>query len=114
MKVVILAGGMGTRLGEETAFRPKPMIEIGGKPVLWHIMKIYAAHGFNEFVIALGYKAETIKRYFLNYHHLQANMTVHLASGRVDTYGANGNAHQTALPMDRPGELPADIRRWRC
>ena len=89
MKVVILAGGMGTRLGEETAFRPKPMIEIGGKPVLWHIMKIYAAHGFNEFVIALGYKAETIKQYFLNYHHLQANMTVHLASGRVDTYSGD-------------------------
>jgi glucose-1-phosphate cytidylyltransferase len=67
MRVVILAGGMGTRLAEETAVLPKPMVSVGGRPVLWHIMKYYACFGFNEFVIALGYKADVIKRYFLNY-----------------------------------------------
>ena len=67
MKVVILAGGLGTRLSEETDSRPKPMVEIGGRPILWHIMKRYAHHGFNEFVVALGYKGEMIKRYFLDY-----------------------------------------------
>ena len=70
MKVVILAGGLGTRLTEETTVRPKPMVEIGGKPILWHIMKIYEHHGFNDFVTALGYKGEVIKDYFLNYHNL--------------------------------------------
>ena len=69
MKVAILAGGLGTRLSEETTIKPKPMVEIGGKPILWHIMKIYAAYGYNEFVIALGYKGEMIKDYFINYHY---------------------------------------------
>ena len=68
MKVVILAGGLGTRLMEETDSRPKPMVEIGGKPILWHIMKIYQSYGFNEFIICLGYKAHLIKDYFLNYY----------------------------------------------
>src|SRR3954469_14893195 len=67
MKAVILAGGLGTRLAEETAVRPKPMVEIGGHPVLWHIMKIYSAHGINDFVVCLGYKGEVIKEYFANY-----------------------------------------------
>ena len=67
MKVVILAGGLGTRLSEETALRPKPMVEIGGQPILWHIMKHYAHHGFTEFICALGYKGEFVKRYFLDY-----------------------------------------------
>ena len=66
MKAVILAGGFGTRLSEETVLRPKPMVEIGGKPVLCHIMSIFAAHGINEFIVALGYKAEVIKQYFIN------------------------------------------------
>ncbi|HEB84258.1 MAG TPA: glucose-1-phosphate cytidylyltransferase, partial [Bacteroidetes bacterium] len=66
MKTVILAGGFGTRLSEETVIKPKPMVEIGGKPILWHIMKIYESHGFREFVLALGYKGEYIKRYFLD------------------------------------------------
>jgi glucose-1-phosphate cytidylyltransferase len=85
MKVVILAGGLGTRLAEETEVRPKPMVEIGGRPILWHIMKIYAAFGFNEFFVALGYKGEIIKRYFLDYYHLSGSMTVNLASGKVKT-----------------------------
>lgn len=83
MKVVILAGGLGTRLMEETEARPKPMVEIGGRPILWHIMKHYAHYGFNEFAIALGYKGEMIKRYFLDYAHLNSNFTVHLGSGDV-------------------------------
>ena len=84
MKVVILAGGLGTRLTEETETRPKPMVEIGGRPILWHIMKIYAHHGFREFVVALGYKGDVIKRYFLDYSKLQCqNLTVNLGSGDV-------------------------------
>ena len=69
MKVVIFAGGLGTRLMEETEARPKPMVEIGGKPILWHIMKIYEHQGFNEFVICLGYKQEMVKEYFINYYY---------------------------------------------
>lgn len=84
MKVVILAGGMGTRLAEETEVRPKPMVEIGGRPILWHIMKHYAHYGFREFYIALGYKGEVIKRYFLDYHGLSSNMTVTLQSGQIE------------------------------
>jgi len=83
MKVAILAGGLGTRLSEETTVKPKPMVEIGGKPILWHIMKIYAAYGFKEFVIALGYKGEIIKDYFINYHDHARNLTVNLKSGEV-------------------------------
>jgi glucose-1-phosphate cytidylyltransferase len=83
MKVAILAGGLGTRLTEETIIKPKPMVEIGGKPILWHIMKIYAAHGFKEFVIALGYKGEIIKDYFLNYRYSAHSFTVNLDSGNV-------------------------------
>jgi glucose-1-phosphate cytidylyltransferase len=81
MKVGILAGGLGTRLQEETTVKPKPMVEIGGQPVLWHIMKMYAAQGFDEFVVALGHKGEVIKDYFRNYHLRARNLTVRLASG---------------------------------
>lgn len=87
MKTVILAGGMGTRLSEETEVRPKPMVEIGGRPILWHIMKIFAAFGQREFLIALGYKGEMIKSYFLNYHYLQNNITVNLGGGQVNVHG---------------------------
>jgi glucose-1-phosphate cytidylyltransferase len=81
MKVAILAGGLGTRLTEETTLKPKPMVEIGGMPILWHIMKIYAAYGFKEFVIALGYKGELIKDFFINYHYRSRNITVELCTG---------------------------------
>ena len=84
MKTIILAGGLGTRLAEETDVKPKPMVEIGGKPILWHIMKIYASHGFNEFYTALGYKSEVIKDYFANYYHRQNNLRVETSSGRVE------------------------------
>ena len=83
MKVAILAGGLGTRLSEETTLKPKPMVEIGGKPVLWHIMKIYSSFGFNEFVIALGYKGEIIKDYFLNYHYQTHSLTIDLKTNKI-------------------------------
>ncbi len=83
MKVVILAGGLGTRLAEETSLRPKPMVEIGGKPILWHIMNIYAAHGFNEFIVACGYKGEYIKEYFQNFFIHSNDYTIDLKDGTM-------------------------------
>ncbi|MBI4347012.1 MAG: glucose-1-phosphate cytidylyltransferase [Elusimicrobia bacterium] len=83
-KTVILAGGAGTRLSEETYARPKPMVEIGGKPILWHILNIYAAHGFKDFVIACGYKGEVIKEYFHNFFVHNADYVVHLKNGKRD------------------------------
>ncbi|MBM4193118.1 MAG: glucose-1-phosphate cytidylyltransferase [Gemmatimonadetes bacterium] len=87
MRVAILAGGLGTRLQEETTVRPKPMVEIGGRPMLWHIMHLYAAHGLKEFVLALGYKAELIRDYFLRYHGVSRDLTVRLADGSVTAHG---------------------------
>lgn len=87
MKMVLLAGGLGTRLREETVFRPKPMVEIGGVPILVHIMKICSHYGINDFVICLGYKGEMIKDYFLRYHVLNADLTVDLATGDVHFHG---------------------------
>jgi glucose-1-phosphate cytidylyltransferase len=89
MKVVILAGGLGTRLMEETEVKPKPLVDIGGRPILWHIMKHYAHFGFKEFFIALGYKSEYIKRFFVEYSSLNGNMTINLASGAVRRQGAH-------------------------
>lgn len=86
MKAVILCGGLGTRLSEETAAKPKPMVEIGGMPVLWHIMKIYAAHGIHEFVLALGYKGEVIKDFFVNYMYRSHNLTVKMKHGRIEAH----------------------------
>ncbi len=83
MKVILLAGGLGTRLSEETLLKPKPMVEIGGFPILWHIMKIYSFYGFNEFVIALGYKGEIIKDYFLNYYDRYSDLTVDFKNNKV-------------------------------
>src|SRR5262245_32655858 len=86
MKVVILAGGLGTRLGEETGVRPKPMIEIGGMPLLLHIMKIYSAQGFNEFVICLGYLGYVIKEYFANFSLHLSDVTFDLRSGKTEYF----------------------------
>ena len=90
MKVVILAGGMGTRLAEETSLRPKPMVEIGDRPIIWHIMKTYSAFGYHEFIICLGYKGYLIKEYFLNYALHNSDVTIDLKSGGIDV-------HQRAL-----------------
>lgn len=92
MKVVILAGGYGARLSEETIIKPKPMVEIGGKPMLWHIMKIYSAYGFNDFIICLGYKGYLIKEYFANYYLHQADVSFDLAANRMDIH------HNTVEP----------------
>lgn len=89
MKAVILAGGLGSRLSEETTLRPKPMVEIGGKPILWHIMNIYAAYGMKEFIIALGYKAEVIKEYFLNFYALNNDLSIDLATGKSIIHDGN-------------------------
>lgn len=83
MKVVILAGGLGTRLSEETEVKPKPMVEVGGRPILWHILKHYGHFGFNEFVVALGYKGESIKSWFFNYRLSRSNVTVSMKSGKA-------------------------------
>ncbi|MGZ6011371.1 MAG: sugar phosphate nucleotidyltransferase, partial [Caulobacteraceae bacterium] len=86
MKTVILAGGLGSRLGEETAVRPKPMVEIGGRPIIWHIMKIYSAHGLNDFVICLGYKGYMIKEYFANYFLHMSDVTFDLSDNSMTVH----------------------------
>jgi glucose-1-phosphate cytidylyltransferase len=113
---VILAGGTGTRLSEETAVRPKPMVEIGGKPILWHIMKVYGAQGFSEFVIALGYKGEAIKEYFLNFHALNADLTLDLSSGErvvhsTETLPWKVHLVETGLYTQTGGRL-ARLKPW--
>jgi glucose-1-phosphate cytidylyltransferase len=97
MKTVILCGGLGTRLAEETQLRPKPMVEIGGRPMVWHIMKIYERHGMHDFLLALGYKGEVIKDYFLHYHARQSDLTVHLKSGQVDYTNPTGEDWRVTL-----------------
>ncbi|MEZ5341284.1 MAG: glucose-1-phosphate cytidylyltransferase [Acidimicrobiales bacterium] len=88
MKAVILAGGVGSRLSEETVMKPKPLVEVGGRPILWHIMKLYANHGIEDFIVALGYKGDMIKSYFTDYAHLQSDLTVNLGDGQVTRHGA--------------------------
>lgn len=97
MKAVILAGGFGTRLSEETGVRPKPMVEIGGRPIIWHIMKIYSAHGVNDFVIAAGYKSHLLKEYFAGYYLRTADVTFDLAENSVTTHAANAEAWRVTV-----------------
>lgn len=92
MKVVILAGGLGTRLREETEYRPKPMVEVGDRPILWHIMKTYAHHGFRDFVICLGYKGDSIRDYFLNYKTRQCDFTVDLGTAAIEVHCGHAEA----------------------
>ena len=86
MKVIILSGGFGTRLSEYTESIPKPMVTIGGRPILWHIMQTYAKYGYTDFYLALGYKAQIVKEYFLNYHNLNSDFTVDISTGKIDTH----------------------------
>ena len=97
MKAVILAGGIGTRLSEETLLRPKPMIEIGGMPILWHIMKTYGAHGINDFVICLGYKGYMIKEYFANYFLHMSNVTIDIQKNHVEVHEVNAEPWKITL-----------------
>lgn len=97
MKVVLLAGGFGTRLSEETDTRPKPMVEIGGKPMLWHIMKIYSSYGFNEFVVLLGYKGYTIKEYFANYFLHQSDITIDMTTNKMEVHNNSAEPWKVTL-----------------
>jgi glucose-1-phosphate cytidylyltransferase len=97
MKVVILAGGIGTRIGEESHLRPKPMIEIGGKPILWHIMKIYSHHGLNDFIICCGYKGYMIKEYFANYFLHMSDVTIDLTRNRTEIHQSNSEPWRVTL-----------------
>ncbi|WP_296595326.1 glucose-1-phosphate cytidylyltransferase [Phenylobacterium sp.] len=97
MKTVILAGGLGTRISEESHLRPKPMIEIGGRPILWHIMKLYSHHGFNDFVVCLGYKGYVVKEYFANYVLHNADLTVDLSRGAIEYHATNHEPWRVTL-----------------
>jgi glucose-1-phosphate cytidylyltransferase len=97
MKVVILAGGLGTRLSEETILRPKPMVEIGGKPILWHIMKIYSSYGFNDFIICLGYRGYFVKEYFANYYRHESDITIDLADNSIKILNTSAEPWKVTL-----------------
>ena len=97
MKVLLLAGGLGTRLSEETDIKPKPMVDIGGKPILWHIMKTYSHHGFNEFVILLGYKGYYIKEYFSNYFLHQSDVTIDISDGSMEIHNNSSEPWKVTL-----------------
>ncbi|MFZ1530372.1 MAG: glucose-1-phosphate cytidylyltransferase [Ferruginibacter sp.] len=112
MKVVIFAGGLGTRISEETGTRPKPMVEIGGKPILWHIMKIYSHYGFNEFIVCLGYKGYFIKEYFMNYFLHNADLTIDIKNNKVEFHSNNSENFkitlvETGLDTKTAGRLKA-------
>lgn len=116
MKVIILAGGFGTRLAEKSELTPKPMVEIGGRPILWHIMKHYAHYGFNEFFIALGYKGEVIKRYFMDYYSLTGSMTINLSTGKLTEHDKECedwivNLVDTGLDTNTGGRLKR-LEKW--
>lgn len=97
MKVIILAGGMGTRISEESHLKPKPMIEIGGKPILWHIMKIYEFYGFNDFVVCCGYKGNVIKEYFINYFLYNSDISVEVGNNKIDVHFSNAESFRVTL-----------------
>ena len=97
MKVVLFAGGLGTRISEETDTRPKPMVEIGGKPILWHIMKIYSHYGFNEFIVCLGYKGYVIKEYFMNYFLHSSDITIEVGKNKVEIHDSNSESFKVTL-----------------
>tara|TARA_B100001173_G_C16016449_1_gene559928 strand:- start:1710 stop:2477 length:768 start_codon:yes stop_codon:yes gene_type:complete len=105
MKAVILAGGLGTRLAEETHLRPKPMVEIGGKPILWHILKIYSFHGINEFVICCGYKGNIIKEYFANYFLYTSDVTFHMDSNHMEIHKQKAEPWKVTLVDTGEGTL---------
>jgi glucose-1-phosphate cytidylyltransferase len=116
MKAVILAGGLGSRLSEETVLRPKPMVEIGGRPILWHIMNIFGANGVTEFIIALGYRGEMLKEYFLNFYALNNDVSVDLATGKTTIHDGkqpNWKVHliDTGLNTNTGGRLKR-LARW--
>lgn len=118
MRVVILAGGRGTRLAEETGVRPKPMVEIGGKPILWHLMRFYASHGFHEFLVACGYKGEMIKEYFNNFYTHNTDFFVNLHTGSREVVSANGFNWQVGLfdtgQDTMTGGRIRRLARWLC
>jgi len=97
MKVVILAGGLGTRLSEETVLRPKPMVEIGGMPILWHIMKIYSSYGYNDFIICLGYKGYVVKEYFANYFLHKSDVTINMSSNSIKIHDSQAEPWRVTL-----------------
>jgi glucose-1-phosphate cytidylyltransferase len=97
MKVVILAGGLGTRLSEETVLKPKPMVEIGGMPILWHIMKIYSSYGYNDFVVCLGYKGYVVKEYFANYFLHKSDVTINLSDNSIDVHDSKAEPWKITL-----------------
>jgi glucose-1-phosphate cytidylyltransferase len=116
MKCVILAGGLGSRLSEETTLRPKPMVQIGGRPILWHIMNVLATHGINEFIIALGYKGEMIKEYFLNFYAINNDISIDLGCGKTTIYDGNQpkwKVHlvDTGLSTQTGGRVKR-LRKW--
>ena len=116
MKVAILAGGVGSRIVEETAVKPKPMVEVGGHPILWHIMKHYAHYGFDDFVIAVGYKGDVIKRWMVDYAHLAGDITVRPRSGEVDMHGSDCDDWTVAVvdtgPRTNTGGRIKRLKDW--
>jgi glucose-1-phosphate cytidylyltransferase len=112
MKAVILAGGLGSRISEETSVKPKPMVEIGGRPILWHVMKIYGHHGINDFIICLGYKGYVIKEYFANYFLHMSDVTIHLAENRMDIHRKTAEPwHVTLIDTGEATQTGGRVKR---
>lgn len=114
MQTMILCGGMGTRLREETEYRPKPMVEIGGRPILWHIMKLYASQGFTDFIVCLGYKGDRIKEYFLNYEAMNTDFTIELGQPRLDYHAEHGEGGWRVTLVDTGIETMTGARVKRA